>query len=139
MNYDLEHTTFSKSVLAGLFSGLIATMLCLLYNAIFRSVTVFSLSELINISTISFSILLSVTIAGLIFYSFDYFFKNGILLFKIVSLVITGILVLLCFQVNRTQILIFNIDFRQLLSGIVLITGLCIAGLIPFFFKHDYI
>ena len=55
MNYDYEQTEFSKSLLAGVFTGITATTLSLLFNAFFRRFIGFSLSDIINVSTIIFA------------------------------------------------------------------------------------
>ena len=139
MNHDYEQTEFSKSLLAGVFAGIIATVVSLVFNIYFRGVTEFSLSEIINVTTIIFILTLLVTIAGLIFYLFHHYLKQGTIIFQAVAIVVTLLLVAACMQVQRSSDPVLAKDFRELLLGIICITGVCTVFVIPFLYKHDYI
>jgi hypothetical protein len=139
MNRDYEQTEFSKSVLAGVFAGIIATVLGLIYNAYFREINGFSLSEIINVSSIIFSLVLLVTIAGLIFYVFHHYLKRGTIVFQFVSVIVTALLIAGAMQLDRSGDPLIAKAFRQLLAGIIGITGLCTVFFIPFLFKTDYV
>jgi hypothetical protein len=139
MNYDMHHTEFTKSLLAGVFAGIAATVLSLLYNAFFRGYTGFFLSELINVSTVIFALLTVGTIAGPTFYLFHHYLKNGTVVFQLSSILITILLLLGGLQVQRTADPVAAKEFRELLAGVITITGLCISLGIPFLYRHDYI
>lgn len=139
MNHDYEHTEFSKALLAGVFGGISATVLSLAFNFIFRGTMAFNLSEIINVSTIIFALLLVVTIAGLIFYVFHHYLKNGSLIFQAVAVVLTLLLLLGTTYIQRSPNPVLTVEFRELLEGIIVITALCVVFIIPFLFKHDYV
>ena len=137
--YNYEATEFSKSLLAGLFAGITATVVCLIYNAWLRKTTGFPLSDLINVSTIIFIITLLVTIAGLIFYIFHHYLKKGAGLFQVAAILITLLLIAGAMQLQRTSDPVVAKQFRELVLGIIAITGVCTIVIIPFLFKHDYV
>lgn len=139
MNYDMHHTEFTKSLLAGVFAGIAATVISLLFNTFFRGYTGFFLSELINVSTVIFTLLVLGTIAGPVFYFFHHYFKTGTVLFQIAGIIVTALLIIGGLQVQRSADPVASKEFRELLTGVTVITGLCISFGIPFLYKRDYI
>jgi hypothetical protein len=139
MDHNYEHTEFSKSILAGVFAGIASVVLCLIYNTAFRNASGFPLSEMINVSTIIFALLLVVTLAGYIFYLLHHYFKRGTLIFQLGAVVVTALLMAGSMQVDRSNNLLFTKQFHELLAGIVLITGLSIVFIIPYLFRNDYV
>jgi hypothetical protein len=125
--------------MAGVFAGIAATVISLLFNTFFRGYTGFFLSELINVATVIFVLLTLGTIAGPVFYFFHHYSKAGTILFQFASIIITILLIIGCMQIQRSTDAIVAKEFRELLSGVILITGLCISIGIPFLYKHDYI
>ena len=139
MNHDYEQTEFSKSLLAGVFAGITATVLSLVFNAFFRRILGFNLSDIINVSTLIFALILIVTTAGIIFYFFHHYIKKGAFVFQIAAVIITLLLIASTMQIQRSANPGLSIEFRELLWGIISITGVCTVFIIPFLFKHDYI
>jgi hypothetical protein len=139
MNYEMQHTEFTKSLLAGVFAGIAATVLSLLFNTFFRGTTGFFLSELINVSTVIFTLLTLGTIAGPTFYLFHHYLKRGTIVFQLLSVLATILLIIGGLQVQRSADPVAAKEFRELLAGVIVITGLCISFGIPFLYKHDYI
>ncbi len=139
MNYETEQTEFTKSLLAGVFAGITATVLSLVFNIFFRGYTGFYLSEFINVTTVIFAVLLLCSLAGFIFYFFHHYLKKGTLVFQVSGITITILLVVAGLQVQRSADAAVANQFRELLSGVIVITGLCIFGGIPFLYRHNYI
>lgn len=139
MNHDYEQTEFSKSLLAGVFAGISATVLSLLYNTAFRGIIGFSLSDIVNVSTIIFALMTVLTIAGVIFYIFHHYIKKGAILFQIAASLITVLLILGSLQIQRSDNPVLSEEFRELLWGIISITGICTVFIIPFLYKNDYV
>ena len=139
MNYDYKQTEFSKAVLSGLFAGIIATCASLLFNMIFRSITQFNPSAIINVSSIIIGSVLVLTIAGLLFYFFQHYIKGGSILFRIFFLLLTAIAIYFSLQVQRSPDATVSKQFEELLSGIVLISGIFITFYIPYLFNHEHI
>jgi len=139
MNHDYEQTEFSKSLLAGVFAGISATVLSLLYNTAFRGIIGFSLSDIVNVATIIFALMTVVTIAGVIFYFFHHYVKKGTIVFQIAAALITVLLILGSLQIQRSDNPVLSKEFRELLWGIISITGICTVFIIPFLYKNDYV
>lgn len=139
MNYDYEQSEFSKSLLAGVFAGIIATTLSLIFDAFFRGIIGFSLSDIINVATIIFALMIVGTIAGVIFYFFHHHIKKGTFIFQLLAVIITVLLIAGTMQIQRSANPELSNEFRQLLWGIIGITGVCTVFIIPYLFKHDYI
>ena len=138
-NHNYEQTEFSKSLLAGVFAGITATFLSLLFNSYFRLWTGFPFSEMINVSTIIFALVLLVTISGLVFYLFHHYLKKGTIIYQVASLALTVLLAAWVMEVQRSNDPLLAKEFRELLLGIVAITGICSVFMVPFLFKRNYV
>ncbi len=137
MNYDYSETPLSKSVLAGLATGIIATVLNLIYNFICRGITKLSLSfSVINVSTIIFATVLLCIIAGLVYYFIVLYLKKSIKIYVGLFVVITVIGILLGMTYHRSTDLNISRQFEGLYLGMVIITGLCGAFFIPWLARH---
>lgn len=139
MNHEYEDTEFSKSILAGVFAGITATLLSLIYNTIFRRLTGFSLSEIINVSTVIFAVMIVVTLAGLVFYLFHHYLKKGTLVFQVAAVILTALLLFGAMQVQRYPDVLRTNEFRELLLGIISITGACTFVSIPFLYRRNMV
>ena len=138
-NFDYEQTEFSKAILAGLFAGILATCLSLAFNFIFRYYSGFPLSAMINVSTIIFALIIVVMIAGIAFYFSHHYFKKGTIIYQAVFLIVTLLLIAGTMQIQRSNDLVLSAQVRELLLGVIAITGICAVFIIPFFYKHDYL
>ncbi|MEP6712447.1 MAG: hypothetical protein ABJA37_08530 [Ferruginibacter sp.] len=139
MNHDYEPTEFSKSLLAGVFAGIAATVITLVYNFYFRGSTGFSLSEIINVSTIIFVSILLMTVAGLFFYLFHHYFKKGTVIYIVVFVVLTLLAVYGSFNVQRSPNPLLSAEFRQLLLGVIIIYGVFASFIIPYLYNSKKI
>lgn len=139
MNYDYQQTEFSKSLMAGLFAGLIATLINLVFDFFYRDFTGFQLSQIINVPSIIMASTLLLMIAGLVFYVFHHYIKNGTTLYSIVFLLLTIACAYFAMHVQRSPDPIISESFRWLLSGVVIILGGTAAFYIPYLFKHHTI
>jgi hypothetical protein len=139
MNYDYEHTEFSKAVLSGLFAGIIATFTNLIFNFAFRGITQFNPSSIINVSSIIIISVLLVTVAGVIFYLFHHYLKNGNILFRAFFIVLTAIAVYYAMQVQRSNDATVSKQFQELLAGVIIILGGFIIFYVPYLFNHEKI
>ncbi len=137
MNYDYKQTEFSKSVLSGLFAGIFATFANLIYNFIFRDITQFNPSAIINVSSIIIISVLLVTIAGVIFYLFHHYIKGGGILFRVFFVVLTAIAVYYAMQVQRSSDALVTKQFQELLAGVLIILGGFIVFYVPYLFDHE--
>jgi len=136
MNYDYEQTDFSKAVLSGLFAGIFATFANLIFNFIFRGLTQYNPSSLINVSSIIIISVLLVTIAGILFYLFQHYIKGGNLIFRIFFIALTAVSVYYTMQVQISSDEIVAAQFQELLSGVIIILGGFIVFYVPYLFNH---
>lgn len=139
MNYDYKQTEFSKSVLAGLFAGILATCANLVFNFFFRAITQFNPSSLINVSSIIIISVLILTIAGIIFYLFNHYLKGGNILFRLFFLTLSIIAIYYSMHVQRSDDVLVTKQFDELLTGIVIISGIFIVFYIPYLFNNEKI
>jgi len=134
--YDFPKSTFYKAMITGFFVGFCATVLCLAYNIIFRDTTKFPLSSIINVSSLIFSINILFPIIGMIYYGFITVFKKADAAFVLVFLSLTIFFVWRTEVVHRTDDQVLNIEFRNLLLGIVLILGIGAVIFIPLLYNN---
>lgn len=139
MNYDYEQTDFSKAVLAGLFAGILATLVNLAYDYVYRDISGFGLSEIINVASIILVSTLLLTIAGLIFYFLQHNIKGGDKIYIIIFLALTAFCIYGALHVQRSPDPVISDEFRKLLLGIVIISGGLASLFIPYLYKHEKI
>ena len=137
MNYDYKQTEFSKSVLSGLFARIFATFANLIFNFIFRDITQFNPSSIINVSSIIIMSVLLVTVAGVIFYFFHHYIKGGGILFRVFFVALTAISIYYTMQVQRSNDATVSKQFQELLSGVIIILGGFIVFYVPYLFDHE--
>ncbi len=137
MNYDYEQTEFSKAVLSGLLAGIFATFANLIFNFVFRDITQYNPSSIINVSSIIIISVLLVTIAGVIFYFFHHYVKGGSILFRAFFLALTAIAIYYAMQVQLSSDATVSKQFQELLSGVIIILGGFIVFYVPYLFDHE--
>lgn len=136
MNYDYEQTEFSKALLSGLFAGIFATFANLIFNFVFRDITQFNPSSIINVSSLIIISVLLVTIAGIIFYFFNHI-KGGGILFRVFFIALTAAAVYYAMQVQRSSDATVSKQFQELLAGVIIILGGFIVFYVPYLFYHE--
>lgn len=137
MNYDYPQSDLSRSVLGGLFAGIIAAFANLVFVYIYRRATEFYDFNVIDVTVISFgSILLSIA-CGVVFYFFAHNLKKGIPLYRILVFCITVAIIYLGLVFRRSIVGAIPMEFRMLVIGTQTIIGGLAAFLIPYLFRHD--
>ena len=122
------NTSFSRCVMAGLVCGILAGVLNAGYTYLYGKVTGFTIS-VFDALLIFFGVPLLFIIAGFILYEMVEYIKRGRLWFTILSLllVITAIILALASSGKAMD---------GHLPGVILITGLLIAFLLPYLATH---
>ncbi len=134
---------FSKVALAGLFIGVIDSVLLLAFNIFYRDYTGYAPSELINVSSIIFSVNLILLETGMVCFLFVKAFGKKDLFFILPFLLLTIYLSYQTEHLHRFSDATINAQFKGLLLGVVLVTGISSLA-IPalsrsrFFEKHVY-
>jgi len=137
MNYDyFPQSTFSRTLLTSVFAGIIATLVCLFYDVLFRESTHFNLNPLINVSTLIFAVNLIFLVIGVLYYAFKKMFHKGDLIFSIVFIVLTIFCAWRSELAQRSADKVLNSEFHTLLLGVILIMGISAALMIPFLFNN---
>ena len=138
MYEDPNQSVLSKSILTGLFAGILATMVCFIFEITYRMTTGYGPSDFINVSSIIFIVNLILLGAGIIYYEIKKTFKKGNLVFSVLSVIITAFFIWKSESFHRFTDYKLSQEFSHLLSGILLIIGL-FALLIPLFFSNKKI
>jgi len=137
MNYEYSETPLSRSVLAGLATGITATVLNLIYNFIFRGITKLSLEmSVINVSTIIFATVILCLIGGLVYYFIVVNLRknSNIFIGLFIVLTVIGVVLGLNYHISNDQQI--SAQFDGLYIGMVIITGVCTAFFIPWLTRH---
>ena len=122
-SYDFPKSRFYQAMMTGFFVGFFATVVCLLYNMIYRGTTGFPLSSFVNVTSIIFLVNILFLVIGIIYYGFLSAFKKADIVFEIAFLLLTVFFAWRTEQVHRTSDHLLNAEFKNLLLGIVLILG----------------
>ncbi len=139
MNYDYPQTDVSRSVLGGLFAGIIGTLANVIFVAVYRSLTEFYEFNGLDITVIVFGTLLQLITCGIIFYFFVHYMKYGVSVYRTVVLVITAALIFAGIALRQSFIGDAPEEFRFMVIGTQVIIGGLAAFLIPYLFRHDSI
>lgn len=129
-------TPFTKAVLTAVFTGIVATVLCLIYNIFFRYSSGFQPSDFINVSSLIFAVNLLFLVIGVIFYGFLKLSKRGDLIFMIVFLALTVLLSFMAAGTHRWDAPQLNTEFHELFLPMIILMGLLAAVGIPFLFRN---
>jgi hypothetical protein len=130
-------TPLSKAVLTGLFVGIVATVICLLYNIFYRDSTGFPLSNFINVSSLIFAVNLLFLVIGFVYYAFLQANRKGEIAFVIFFLLLTIYFTLKAAGIHRSDNPVFNSEFHQLLEPMIIFMGLAAAIGIPFLYHNE--
>ncbi len=135
MDYEMQ-TPFSKAFLTAVFVGIITSVLCLIYNSIFRAETGLAPTAIINVASIIFGVNLLFLLLGIIFYFMRQMKGTGELIYIIALVLLTALLSWKAGAVVRSTNPEITSDFRGLLLGIVLIVGIGAAIAVPVLFHN---
>jgi hypothetical protein len=130
-DFDGPVSPLFRAMMTGLFVGIADTVLCLVYNLVYRDSGGFFSSVLINVSSIIFGVNLLFLLIGMAFSLFQEGGRKGEITFSIVFLILTAVGCLLSVHVHRSADQYMNMRFRTLLTGIVVILGVSAAIVLP--------
>lgn len=135
MNYEFHQSPLSKAILTSVFVGFFATIICLVYNIIFRQSTGYQPADFINVSSLIFIVNLIFLVVGLLYFLFLRSFKKGDVVFE----VLFGIIIIFCAwradHANMMNNPTLTSEFRTLLIGTIIIMGIGIE-LVPLLFHN---
>ena len=129
-------TPFSKALLTGLFAGIAATFLCIIYSAIYHNETDFPLFNFINVSSLIFCVNILFVIIGVMYYWFTKYIKRGELLFVALFILITLFGILKTSDIHRSSEPLWNLEFHHLFIALLVIMGIAAAVGIPVLYHN---
>ncbi len=135
-----KYNTLSRGILGGLFVGILATGVNLLFDYLYRRFTHYQFAEFVNINSIIFFTIPTLIAAGIVYAVIKDHLKKGVWLYTILALVLTAIVAFIPLGPNMLP----NGDrlpatARGLTMGIEIITGLMGAFALPYFAEHQKI
>ena len=136
MENEFRASVFDRAVKTAVFVGIVTTILTMFYDLIFVQTFKFPFSEIINVASLIFGVNLLFLIIGFIYYAFIKAFKKGNIFFSALIILLTIFFAWKAEGVFRTDNYAFNMEFRHLLSGIIVIMGIAAALAIPFLFNN---
>jgi hypothetical protein len=134
--YDSKKSLFYRSFMTSVFVGIFITLATMFYDIIFVEYLKFPLSAIINVSSLIFAVNLLFLVIGAVYYFFVQNFRKGDVFFIALFTLLTIFLVIKAFSINRTDDEKINVEFRYLLSGIIIITGIGASFVIPYLFHN---
>jgi len=134
MDYDFPKSVFYRTFMTSVFVGLAATIVTILYDYIFVKIFSFPLSAIINVASLIFAVNIVFLLVGILYYLFIATFKKGDMFYILLFVLITGFLTWRSEHANRIDNYAVNMQFRQLLSGIVIIMGIMAAFIVPYLY-----
>lgn len=127
-------TTFTRALLTGVFIGFFDTLLCLIYNIVYRDATGYIPSAIINVSSIIFAVNLLFMIIGMIYFMFTRAFGRRDVVFDLFFTLTTLFLIWRTEAGHRFTDQLVNSEFKGLMLGIILIIAVGIIS-IPLFYR----
>ena len=131
-------TRFSDIVLTGVFAGIAATLLSMVYYLAFKDITGYPLSSLLNVSSLIFVINTIFLGIGFLYYWLSGKSKKGNILYMLVSIALTAVAIYMTTTSHRSDIKLIDLEFHELIGGILAIMGLTAAFGIPFLFNNRF-
>jgi hypothetical protein len=139
MNYDYPQSDLSRSILSGLFAGIVGTVANLVFSFIFRRINNIDTFNILDVSTTIFGTIILLMVCGILFYFFVHYLKRGINIYRVIVFIVTGIIVFVALAYHHEPGYRITAEFRYLFLGTQIIIGGLAMFLIPYLFRHDSI
>jgi len=108
----------------------------MIYDLSFKENTGFPFSVIINVSTLIFGVNIFFLAVGAIYYWCVKISRVGEIFFIALFLFLTILVLIKVRSIQRTDNAVLNIEFRQLLSGIIIIVGVGVSLVIPVLYHN---
>ncbi|MBX2924564.1 MAG: hypothetical protein KF746_20350 [Chitinophagaceae bacterium] len=129
-------TPFTKAFMTALFVGIIISVVCLIYNSIYRDETGLEPTDIINVGSIIFGVHIIFLMLGILFYLMRLLKGTGEIIYIAGIALLTAFLAWKAEGVVRSSNPEITAAFRGLLLGIVLIIGAGASLVVPFLFHN---
>ena len=132
-NYDSK-SPFARAFMTAVFIGIMDTLICLVFNVVYRSFNGFPLSAIFNVSVLIFAVNLLFMVIGLVYFAFIKAFKRGDIVYMIVFAGLTALSIWKGYGTHRSDDPEINTQFHGLLAGMILIMGISASFFLPYFY-----
>ena len=122
-------SAFSGTLLTGVFTGFAGTIICLAFNIFYRNETGYLPSVLINVSSLIFAVNILFVLIGLVYFLCVRYLPKGDLFFAALFILLTIVCLFMTAGAHRSDDAVINHQFKGLLSGILIILGLCTVAM----------
>ncbi|MBX3255250.1 MAG: hypothetical protein KF862_14010 [Chitinophagaceae bacterium] len=129
-------TPFTRAFMTALFVGIITSVICLIYNSIYRDETGLEPTDIINVGSIIFGVHIIFLMLGILFYLMRLLKGAGEIIYIAALALLTAFLAWKAEGVVRSSNAEVTVAFRGLLLGIVLIIGVGASLAVPFLFHN---
>jgi FlaA1/EpsC-like NDP-sugar epimerase len=128
----------SRSILAGVFTGIIATIAAIIYNVLYRSLTNYFSTQIVNFFSTVVSTIVVIMIISLAFYfvTKDAEKRSNVFSFSLIALAVLAMAAVLFSAASGG--FVFGGD-KGLIAGHIFIGAMLAAFLIPYFYRHPNI
>ena len=133
MEYGSSRSPFYRSMMTGLFVGIVATVVCLFFNVIYRESTNFYPADYINVSSLIFAVNLVFWVVGIVYYLFQRAFSRADIIFDVVFILVLLFCIWRVAEGLRTDDQLLNSHFRTLMIGILVILAIGVFA-IPYLY-----
>lgn len=139
MEESFEKTPLSKAIFAAFFSGYVAVCISIAFDIIYRGITHYDPSFIINIPSIIFGLLIVSLFSGGIYFFLTNYVKGGKIVYILLFLILWALLANVILNSNYGDTPAQISGFKGLSLGITSILGVAIVVGIPYFYNHDKI
>jgi hypothetical protein len=139
MNYDYPQTDLSRGILSGLFAGLIAVTVNIVFVVMFRIVAAFYEFNGLDITVIIFGSIIQSIACGLLFYFFVHYLNRGVDFYRLVVLIVTVFIVIAGIMLRHSVMGDVPNNFKYMVVGTQVVIGGLALFFIPYLFRHDKI
>src|SRR3954452_24865083 len=114
MNYDYPQSDLSRSILSGLFAGIVATVANLVFAFIYRAIAGVNDFNILDVSTTIFGSIILLIVCGILFYFFVHYLNKGINYYRVIVFLVTALIVYVALQYHREAGYRISSEFRVL-------------------------
>jgi len=125
---------FSRALLAGALTGLVATVVNLIYNLVFRSITRFMPDEEFNFFSITLASMIVLVLIGILFFVFLKYINSTAFFILLVILIIGCICITAFSHMNAGESAFYG--DHGLVAGFILLSGILALTLLPYLYLH---
>ena len=136
MENEFKKTIFYRALMTSVFVGIFGTLLTMVYDLVFVEYLKFPLSAIINVASLIFAVNIAFLVIGFLYYGFITSFPKGNMLYIAIFVLLTIFFTWKAEGVHRTDDYAVNLQFRHLLSGIIIIMGILAAFAVPYLYHN---